>query len=64
MTIEQTSDKELARTTRERMLPHLLAICAIIDDAKAHGLVVGFNIAPDPSTGRSHAGDVSVARPL
>lgn len=57
------TDAFVADELREEVAPHLAAICAAMNKARAAGLVLNFNIAPD-QYGRFRAPEVSIVKPL
>lgn len=42
------TDAQLASELRQELAPHIEGLCRLIDRARASGLTVSFNIAPDP----------------
>ena len=55
------SDKERAAQYRDEMSRALSAVIDILDRAKQHGLVIGFNIGLDP-VGRNQLQSLTVVR--
>lgn len=56
-------DADVARELREEVMPHLLAACAVVEKAKASGLVLNFAFGPD-MFGRMSPQNVVVSKPL
>jgi hypothetical protein len=57
------TDIELSAEIRERLKPHLLECCAIMEEARRAGLIVTFNLAP-VVCGRYVVKEVGITRPL
>jgi hypothetical protein len=57
------TDAALAAEVRADMLPLLEQICVILNRARAHGLMIGFNCNVD-QYGRHRPSMVDVQRPL
>lgn len=57
------TDTERAFNLKERVRPHLEAVCSVMDEARAQGLVLNFQIGTNGFT-RSMVRDISVIKPL
>lgn len=57
-------DQKLAGQLRRRMVPHLEAICKLMDEASASGLYMGFNLAPSAPDGLNHIQHINITRLL
>lgn len=57
------TDAEKAQDYRKSVTEALFAACLIMDQARADGLVINFNIAPD-AYGRHGVQNLSVVKPL
>ncbi len=57
------TDPEKAAQIRAMLTPVLEQVCAIVGDARANGLIVSFNIAPD-QFGRVKVQALDITKPL
>jgi hypothetical protein len=57
------TDAALAAEVRAELPPLLEQVCAVINRARAHGLIVGFNCNVD-QYGRHRPSAIDVTRPL
>lgn len=57
-------DQRNAAAIRARMVPHLDAICKLLDEGARQGLYVGFNLAPSPPDGLNHIQHINITRLL
>lgn len=57
------TDAAIAQELRDEVAPHLSAICRAMNKARAAGLVLNFNIAPD-QYGRFRSPEISIVKPL
>jgi len=64
VTFEQRkTDQELANELRARLTAALTPVLVLMDEAKASGFVVNFNIGHDP-LGRAKINELSFVRPF
>jgi hypothetical protein len=57
------TDAMRAQEIRDQLAPLLAQVCAILNQARADGLIVSFNLGLD-MYGRSRVQDMSIVRPL
>jgi hypothetical protein len=57
-------DAVVAQELRDEIAPHLDAICRVYDKARAAGLHMGFDIAPDSFGKKFRVTEIKVFKPL